>query len=88
MDGILFYRIIQAYSARGDGKVENLKKPLLSHAWSAGFSFSKCHLEETAPYDSFAPYVMGVEQFARFARFWTRGYVTRPLLLLTISTLR
>lgn len=56
--------------------VENLQKPLLSHAWSAGFSFSKCHLEESVPYDPFTPYVMGVEQFARFARLWTRGYVT------------
>ena len=53
--------------------MENLKVPLLSHAWSAGFSFSKCHLEESAPYDPFAPYVMGIEQFSRFARFWTRG---------------
>eukprot|EP00934_Nitzschia_sp_Nitz4_P000931 Nitzschia sp. Nitz4//scaffold82_size85912//42151//44131//NITZ4_005142-RA/size85912-snap-gene-0.140-mRNA-1//-1//CDS//3329558838//931//frame0 len=65
---------VPQYTARGDGKVQNLQKPLLSHAWSAGFSFSKCHLEEVAPYDPFTPYVMGVEQFARFARFWTRGY--------------
>ena len=59
---------------RGDGKASNLAKPLLSHGWSAGFSFAKCHLEESAPYDPFQPYVMGVEQFARYARFWTRGY--------------
>eukprot|EP00538_Stauroneis_constricta_P002268 CAMPEP_0119557434 /NCGR_PEP_ID=MMETSP1352-20130426/9100_1 /TAXON_ID=265584 /ORGANISM="Stauroneis constricta, Strain CCMP1120" /LENGTH=510 /DNA_ID=CAMNT_0007604541 /DNA_START=109 /DNA_END=1637 /DNA_ORIENTATION=- len=59
---------------QSDGKVESISKPLLSHAWSAGFSFSKCHLEETAPYDPFMPYVVGVEQFVRFARFWTRGY--------------
>jgi len=62
------------FNARGDGKVENLEKPLLSHGWSAGFSFAKCHLEESAPYDPFTPYTVGVEQFARFARFWTRGY--------------
>lgn len=65
----------KSYAARGDGKAQNLQKPLLSHAWSAGFSFSKCHLEESAPYDSFTPFVMGVEQFARYARLWTRGYV-------------
>lgn len=59
---------------RGDGKVENLKKPLLSHTWTPGFSFAKCHLEESAPYDGYTPYVMGVEAFARYARFWTRGY--------------
>ena len=69
---------------RGDGKAENLKKPLLSHAWSAGFSFSKCHLEESAPYDPFTEYTMGVEQFSRFARFWTRGYV--PTKTKTTST--
>jgi hypothetical protein len=66
----------KAWLAQGDGKAENLQKPLLSHAWSAGFSFSKCHLEESAPYDPFTPYVVGVEPFARFARFWTRGYVS------------
>eukprot|EP00339_Tiarina_fusa_P005024 CAMPEP_0117014916 /NCGR_PEP_ID=MMETSP0472-20121206/12010_1 /TAXON_ID=693140 ORGANISM="Tiarina fusus, Strain LIS" /NCGR_SAMPLE_ID=MMETSP0472 /ASSEMBLY_ACC=CAM_ASM_000603 /LENGTH=492 /DNA_ID=CAMNT_0004718591 /DNA_START=24 /DNA_END=1499 /DNA_ORIENTATION=- len=65
---------IPHYTPRGDGKVKDLKTPLLSHAWSAGFSFSKCHLEESAPYDPFTPYIMGVEQFARYARFWTRGY--------------
>lgn len=65
---------IPHYDEKGDGKVENLEKPLLSHAWSSGFSFAKCHLEESAPYDPFTPYVMGVENFARFARFWTRGY--------------
>lgn len=62
------------YSSPADGKVVNLEKPLLSHAWSAAFSFAKCHIEETAPYDPFIPYVFGVEQFSRFARFWTRGY--------------
>ena len=66
--------IIQHYPPRGDGKVQDLSQPLLAHSWSAGFSFSKCHLEESAPYDPFTPYVMGVEQFARYARFWTRGY--------------
>jgi hypothetical protein len=54
--------------------VENLRKPLLSHAWSPGFSFAKCHLEESAPYDGFAPYITGAEAFSRYARFWTRGY--------------
>jgi hypothetical protein len=47
---------------------------LLSHTWNSAFSFSKCHLEETAPYDPFTQYVFGAEQFSRFARFWTRGY--------------
>lgn len=54
--------------------MENLKNPLLSHTWSPGFSFAKCHLEESAPYDGFTPYVAGVEAFSRYARFWTRGY--------------
>ena len=31
-------------------------------------------MEESAPYDPFTPYVMGCENFARYARFWTRGY--------------
>eukprot|EP00980_Cylindrotheca_fusiformis_P001357 scaffold338_cov116-Cylindrotheca_fusiformis.AAC.22 len=65
---------IPHFNDRGDGKVENLKQPLLAHSWSSGFSFAKCHLEESAPYDPFTPYVMGAENFARFARFWTRGY--------------
>ena len=58
-----------------DGKVADLNKPLLGHGWSAAFSFAKCHLEENAPYDTFSQYAMSVEQFSRFARFWTRGYV-------------
>jgi len=58
-----------------DGKVDRLKIPLLAHTWAPGFSFSKCHLEESAPYDGFTPFVSSdVEAFARFARFWTRGY--------------
>jgi hypothetical protein len=72
---------LQSFMTHGDGKVEGLEKPLLSHGWSAGFSFAKCHLEEAAPYDAYTPYVMGVEQFARYARFWTRGYVRTSLLV-------
>jgi hypothetical protein len=53
----------------------DLEQPLLSVGWSAAFSFAKCHLEETTPSDNYAPYAMPVEQFSRFARFWTRGYV-------------
>ncbi|OEU09284.1 hypothetical protein FRACYDRAFT_277408 [Fragilariopsis cylindrus CCMP1102] len=58
-----------------DGKVDKLKRPLLAHTWAPAFSFSKCHLEESAPYDGFTPFVSSdIEAFARFARFWTRGY--------------
>eukprot|EP00978_Attheya_sp_CCMP212_P047642 scaffold422776_cov67-Attheya_sp.AAC.2 len=60
---------IPAYSFPADGKVEHLQKPLLSRAWSAGFSFAKCHLEESAPYDPFAPLLWDGEQFPRFARY-------------------
>ncbi|CAB9512431.1 Glycosyltransferase (GlcNAc) [Seminavis robusta] len=62
------------YLAPGDGKAADLTTPLLGNTWSAGFSFAKCHLEESAPYDPFAPYIMGGEQFPRYARMWTRGY--------------
>jgi len=63
------------YDPDPDGKVENLEEPLLAHSWSPGFSFSKCHLEEAAPADGFLPYVSSdIEAFARYARFWTRGY--------------
>ena len=65
---------IPEYESPADGLVDDIKEPLLSHAWSSAFSFSKCHLEETVPYDPFVTYVFGAEQFARFARFWTRGY--------------
>jgi hypothetical protein len=61
------------YEKPADGKVADLEEPLLGHGWSAAFSFAKCHLEESAPYDNFAWYSMPVEQFSRFARFWTRG---------------
>jgi hypothetical protein len=64
----------QHYTLRGDGKVENLKKPLLAHTWSPALSFAKCHLEESVPYDGLAPYVAGAEAFSRYARLWTRGY--------------
>ena len=63
------------YDPHTDGKVEKLNKPLLAHTWAPGFSFSKCHLEESAPYDGFIPYVSSdIEAFARYARLWTRGY--------------
>lgn len=65
---------IPEYAIPADGKATGLEVPLLSHTWSSAFSFSKCHIEETAPYDPFTQYVFGAEQFARFARFWTRGY--------------
>ena len=64
---------IKDYTKPADGKVAGLEKPLLGHGWSAAFSFAKCHLEESAPYDNFAWYAMPIEQFSRFARFWTRG---------------
>lgn len=56
-------------------KAIDLERPLLSHGWSAAYSFSKCHLEESVPYDPFSHYAMPVEQFVRYARMWTRGYV-------------
>ena len=56
--------------------VDRYSTPLLSHAWSAAFSFAKCHLEETVPYDPFSQYTMEVEQFVRYTRMWTRGYDT------------
>jgi len=65
---------IPNYSAPGDGKAVDLDKPLLANTWSSAFSFAKCHLEESAPYDPFSPYIMGGEQFPRFVRMWTRGY--------------
>ena len=59
-----------------DSKAFDLEKPLLSLGYSAAFSFAKCHLEESAPYDPFSFFAMPVEQFSRYARFWTRGYDT------------
>jgi hypothetical protein len=53
--------------------VSGLDAPLLSYSWSAAFSFAKCHLEESAPYDPFSWYSQPIEQISRFARFWTRG---------------
>lgn len=64
---------IPDFQAPADGKAVDLEKPLLSHAWSPAFSFSKCHIEETAPYDPFTTYVMAAEAFPRYARLWTRG---------------
>jgi hypothetical protein len=54
------------------GIAERLEEPLLGHAWCAGFSFSKCHLEEAVPYDFFLPQIFDGEEFPRFARMWTR----------------
>lgn len=68
-----------------------LEKPLLSHAWSPAFSFSKCHIEETAPYDPFTTYIMAAEAFPRFARYVRHACVMRcgltmsHFLCLTIS---
>lgn len=66
--------MLQIYH-HADGKVDSLVRPLLSHTWSPSFSFAKCHLEESTPYDSFLPYVSSnIEAFGRYARAWTRGY--------------
>lgn len=46
----------------------------MAHAWSPAFSFAKCHLEESVPYDPFAHFAMPIEAFSRFGRMWTRGY--------------
>jgi len=62
------------YDKPKDGIAENLRTPLLSHGWNAGFSFHKCHLEEAAPYDYFLPQIFDIEEFPRMARLWTRGY--------------
>jgi hypothetical protein len=51
----------------------DLEKPLLSHGWSAAFSFAKCHFEESVPHDPFAPWAKPIEQFPSYARLWTRG---------------
>lgn len=64
------------YNREADAYVDGLSRPLLSHSWSAAFSFAKCHLEETVPYDPFSAFAMTVEQFVRYARMWTRGYDT------------
>jgi len=55
-------------------EARNLREPLLMQGWSAGFSFAKCHLEETVPYDFFLPQIFQGDEFPRYARMWTRGY--------------
>lgn len=55
-------------------QARNLNKPLIMKGWSAAFSFAKCHLEESTPYDFFLPQIFQGEEFPRFARMWTRGY--------------
>jgi len=64
------------YESPADGYAEGLDRPLLSHGYSGAFAFSKCHLEESAPHDPFLEFAMPIEQFSRYARFWTRGYDT------------
>ena len=47
---------------------------ILAPLWSAGFSFSKCHAVKKTPYDPTLMYLFDGEEFAMFARLWTRGY--------------
>jgi hypothetical protein len=68
--------LLQDYMSPAFENAVDLVEPMLQHAWSAAFSFAKCHIEESAPYDVFAPYASTVEQFSRYARLWTRGYDT------------
>ena len=70
---VLYVHDFKDYSTPADGQVVGLDVPLLGHGWSAAFSFAKCHLEESAPYDNFALFSLPIEQFSRFARLWTRG---------------
>ena len=57
-----------------NGVVEELTKPILSYSWSSSFSFSKCHLETSVPYDNFITQLYDTEDFMRYARMFTRGY--------------
>ena len=65
---------IPDYRSPADGYASNLEAPLLSHSWSAAFSFAKCHFEESVPNDAFSYYAKPIEQFPRYVRMWTRGY--------------
>eukprot|EP00595_Chromulina_sp_UTEXLB2642_P003100 CAMPEP_0196764434 /NCGR_PEP_ID=MMETSP1095-20130614/6124_1 /TAXON_ID=96789 ORGANISM="Chromulina nebulosa, Strain UTEXLB2642" /NCGR_SAMPLE_ID=MMETSP1095 /ASSEMBLY_ACC=CAM_ASM_000446 /LENGTH=395 /DNA_ID=CAMNT_0042120017 /DNA_START=280 /DNA_END=1467 /DNA_ORIENTATION=+ len=49
-------------------------KPVLAPLWSAGFSFSKCHMDKKVPYDPNFPFIFDGEEFARYIRLWTHGY--------------
>jgi len=60
--------------SESDGYVKGISKPALAQYWSAAFSFAKCHLEESVPYDNFAPQLFDAEQFTRYVRMFTRGY--------------
>lgn len=51
-----------------------LSRPLLAPFWSAGYSFSKCHAEIKTPYDPNYLFIFDGEEFAKYARLWTRGY--------------
>jgi len=52
----------------------NLPRPVLAPLWSAGMSFGKCHAEENVPNDPNLQMIFDADEFARFARLWTRGY--------------
>ncbi len=56
-----------------NGVAEDLTKPLLSYSWSSSFSFSKCHLDTTVPYDNFITQLYDAD-FTRYVRMFTRGY--------------
>ena len=47
---------------------------IIAPLWSAGFSFSKCHAVKKTPYDPSLLYLFDGEEYAMFARLWTRGY--------------
>lgn len=44
----------------------------LSHILSS--TFSKCHAHRKTPYDPNLPHVFDGDEFAKYARLWTRGY--------------
>mmetsp|Transcript_24963 Transcript_24963/g.57348 ORF Transcript_24963/g.57348 Transcript_24963/m.57348 type:complete len:572 (+) Transcript_24963:3-1718(+) len=73
-NGIPDFDYLDAKKEKSNAYALDLNEPLLSRAWSAGFSFSKCHLEEAVPYDPFLYFAKPIEQYGRFARMWTRGY--------------
>ena len=66
----------------------NLALPLLAPLWSASFSFSKCHALRKAPYDPNLPHIFDGDEFARFARLWTRGTLPSSPTIAHLQTYR
>lgn len=54
--------------------IKDVKKPVLTPFFAAGFALCRSHIRENVPWDSYQKYLFWGEEFSFSSRAWTHGY--------------